>query len=967
MADWYYTSYILTVLFSAAVHAILLIYIWRNRTVPAAQGLFALLLSAFGWVFFLSLEFVAINLSLKLIFNNLRISFAVFMAPTILIFALQYTNRSHWLRSNVLALLLAIPISTCILIWTNPLHGLVFRFYHVYPAGGFLIPVRPFGSWIVPLSLYNYILILMTYGVLLQVAIIFRPPYRLQALIIMLAFTPVVIADILFVTQVTPGLPLTPIVDALSSVLIAWALFRYRLLDLVPVAHHAVVQSMADALVVLDMQDRIVELNPTAQHLTGSATTTFVGKPATDVLPQWTTWKHMLETNMKYPVEIAYHHPTTFVYYEVQCSPLKNRSGKQTGWIIILRDITARKQAEDALRTSEANLARAQHIAALGSFHYNVQTNDVTWSRQFCQIAGLGDAERHMTLQDVQQFMHPDDLHDIRMALYKVLNGEETLVALDMRLVRPDGTIRHLHDQFEAVYDDQGNATEIFGIVQDITARKQAEEELLHAREQAEAANQAKSTFLANMSHELRTPLNAIMGFARILRTRSVSPARSDEYLDIIYRSGNHLLTLINDVLDIAKIEAGRITLSPEPLDLYALLDDLESLFQLRVQNKDINLIADCHTDVPQTICADEARLRQVLINLLSNAIKFTQHGTVTLSVATVAPISPDKNNQPSHNDLVTLHFRVSDTGPGISADDLDEIFKPFVQTEVGRQSQEGTGLGLAISRTLVQLMGSDLQVSSIVREGSTFWFDLTVPVIDEVKPLHPPEQYVIGLEPNQTTYRVLVVDDQLYNRQVLVSLLETLGFVVREANNGHKALHIWDEWHPHLILMDIRMPVMDGLETARRIKAADTANTTHIIAVTASVTEDKRTDILAAGCSEIVFKPIVETSLFASIHRCLGIDFVYDEATLPRPATATIQQRSENPAPASLDKNLARIDSDILTRLKEAVLLGDCEEIDTIIRERIQPHDATTAQVLQNMANQFAYQEMQELIEQNT
>lgn len=370
------------------------------------------------------------------------------------------------------------------------------------------------------------------------------------------------------------------------------------------------------------------------------------------------------------------------------------------------------------------------------------------------------------------------------------------------------------------------------------------------------------------------------------------------------------------------------------------------------------------HPNVPQILCADEARVRQVLINLLSNAIKFTQHGSVTLSVAPVAAPNPDQNDQPPPNDHITLHFRVSDTGPGISADDLDEIFKPFVQTDVGRQSQEGTGLGLAISRTLAQLMGSDLHVASVLGEGSTFWFDLTVPVV-AVTSRDIPEQHVIGLEQDPTTYRVLVVDDQDYNRQVLTSLLETLGFVVCEVSNGHEALHSWQEWHPHLILMDIRMPVMDGLEVTRRIKAADSANTTHIIAVTASVTEDKRADILAAGCSEIVLKPIVETSLFASIHRCLGVDFVYDKASIQHPLTVTVQQSSVRPPSASPNIDLARLDSDILASLKEAVQLGDCEEIDVIIRERIQPHDATTAHVLETMANQFAYHEMLALIEQ--
>lgn len=965
MADWYYTSYILTVLFSATVHVVLAIYTWRHRTVPAATGLFWLLLIALGWLFFFSLEFVTVNLPLKIIWNNFRLSFTVFLPPISLIFALQYIGRLQRLRSYTLIILFSIPVATALLTWTNPLHVFVFRSYEVYQGGAFLIPVRLYGPWIRTFGLYAYSVSLICYGTLIYAIFIFRSIYRIQALIILLAFFPVTIVDILYTLRLLPGLPLAPIVDSFSVILITWALFRFRLLDLVPVAHHTVMQSMKDALIVIDMHDRVVELNPTAQHLTEVPSTSYVGKPAIEVLPQWAEWKRRLATTPDLHPEITYHHTIPRSHYEAQFSLLKNRMGKQTGWVIILRDITARKQAEDALRTSEANLARAQQIAALGSFRYTVHTNDVTWSRQFCQIAGLGNEERRMTLQNLHQFIHPDDLEDIQAALTNVLQGTRQSAAMDIRLVRPDGTIRHLHDQFEAIYDDQGNATEVFGIVQDITARKQAEEELLRAREQAETANKAKSTFLANMSHELRTPLNAIMGFARLLRDSSDIPSHHHEHIDIIHRSGKHLLALISDILDMARIEAGRITLTPAPIDLYALLDDIESLFQLRVQNKNIQLVVDCAADVPQIISADETRLRQVLINLLSNAIKFTKQGSVTLSVS-VVHISPTTHNGTHQLATGTLHVQVTDTGPGIPSDELQAIFRPFVQTNTGRQAQEGTGLGLAISRTFVQLMGSDLEVSSVVGEGSTFWFDLTVPIVTSTDLAQPPARRIIGLEPGQPTYRILVVDDQQYNRQLLTSLLQPIGFDVREANNGEEAVHMWESWHPHLIFMDIRMPALDGIEATRRIKAANAANNTHIIAVTASVTDDRRADILEAGCVEMVLKPVDERVLFNLMQTHLGVRFVYEDIQQHHTLSTAKGQATDQQPERLMQMDISNLPPAIQTSLKHAIILGDYTLIKTLIEEHIEPYDAPLAHALLAKANDFAYQELLAFIDGN-
>jgi PAS domain S-box-containing protein len=621
-------------------------------------------------------------------------------------------------------------------------------------------------------------------------------------------------------------------------------------------------------------------------------------------------------------------------------------------------DITERERTQEALRTSEARLASGIDLAGLGFYELDFVAGTAYIDDRFRDLCGV-PPDREQGLQPLQfwiEHLHPDDrpwIMDQRELLH---TGRLETVSVEYRYLHPTGGQKWIHHLARiAERDGSGRARRAHGVLRDITGRVRAQdelrrhrehledlvrqrtEELTLARDQAQAANQAKSVFLANMSHELRTPLSAILGFSSLLRENVVSEGQRRQ-LDIINRSGEHLLSLINDLLDVAKIEAGKHELAIDCCDLISLVRDVEEMMRVRADGRNLTLSCSRSPEFPRYVRADGQKLRQVLINLLGNAVKFTEEGMVTLRLSATA------GEDAGH---LRLRFEVEDTGAGISEQDQARIFEPFIQA--GKPAaRRGTGLGLTITRRFVEMMGGTLGVESAPGRGSRFTVEVPLETADESE---VPAGDAVGecqfaLEPDQPECRVLIVEDSPENAMVLGQMLTRAGFRVRAAENGTLGVEAFQQWRPHFIWMDLRMPEMNGAEAARRIRGLQGGHEVKIAAMTASVFASERDEVLAAGMDDIVRKPFHQEEVFNCMVRHLGVRYRQIESAGDRRAEEAGVLRPE--ALTALPMELRRELADAITSLSSARILSTID--------RVAEEDRALAVVLRRLAGRFAY-----------
>jgi PAS domain S-box-containing protein len=616
----------------------------------------------------------------------------------------------------------------------------------------------------------------------------------------------------------------------------------------------------------------------------------------------------------------------------VSVTALRDAEDGIIGYLLIGTDNTARKQAQ----TNEALLAAIIASSDDAIISETLQGVITTWNRGAERLFGYSAAEiigREVSLLFPKEMQWEDEKRTLER-----LQTSGTSEYFETIRLHKNGQPIQVSLTMSRVWDANGETIGASKVLRDITERK-LNRELERVASDADAANRAKSMFLSTMSHEIRTPLNAILGYVQLMSRDDGLGSNAKANLKIIGRSGEHLLTLLNNVLDMSKIEAGHMELHPTTFNLSVLLEDLASMFRLRAEAKALGFEMSLHGESLTYVVGDAVKIRQVLINLIGNAIKFTRQGQIKLQIEV----------KQRHDNQLWLSCQVEDTGPGISAEEQKALFEVFSQNANSFNIVEGSGLGLVISRNFARLMGGDVTVNSSPGKGSIFLLEFPIErgdarvVFKRAAPRH-----VTGLRHGTKVPKILVVDDQLENRDWLMKLLTVIGFLVRGSENGEVALRDWAEWNPRLILMDLHMPVMNGIEATQIIKADPRGKETKIVVLTASAMGADFERVHEVGADDFLVKPCREEELLEKMGTHLNIDYNYDDVPLdPNAATAGMMLSAER---------LGQLPRELIEELRKATANGNKKILNRLLLTVRDTEAFESASALQALADKYEY-----------
>jgi len=625
---------------------------------------------------------------------------------------------------------------------------------------------------------------------------------------------------------------------------------------------------------------------------------------------------------------------------ELNAAVIMDSKKKPRAFIATVRDITEKKAYEWALRESEQRYRTILDSIEDGYYEVDLSGNFIFFNNSMCKILGYSEEEMwKMNYTHYTNKKNSEIIYDLFNKVYKTGNPEK---GSDWELIRKDGTKRYIEVSISLKKDSEGEPDGCLGIARDVTTRKKIENDLQKAKYEAEKANRTKSSFLANMSHELRTPLNGILGYTQILKNNISLDKSQKSALEVIEKSGEHLRDMINDILDLSKIEADKMVLNKSIFNISHFLDTIKAIIRLRAEKKGLDFKCEFRSEVPLFVNGDEKRLGQVLLNLLDNAVKFTDKGNIIL----IVNYSNSK-----------FTFTVLDTGIGISRDQLTDIFSPFKQADLHISKIEGTGLGLTISRELVQMMGGELVVKSTPGKGTSFSFEIEIPEISVFKKeKRTCDKKISGYKGDKK--KILIIEDNLINRTLLIRLLKPLGFDLYEAGNGNEGLEKAEKIKPDLIFMDMIIPGMDGRETATKIRKNIKLEKVSIIAVSATVTDTFRRESIEAGCNDFIPKPIDVENIMNILEKHLKIEWIYEYSGIEKNADIPSNKEKEN-----IKDNIPS-KSDI-QKLYEFARKGDLKAIQLLIDMIKEKGKSSNIFVdnLQDLVNSFQINNIREFI----
>ncbi len=746
--------------------------------------------------------------------------------------------------------------------------------------------------------------------------------------------------------------------------------------------YRTLLENIPQKIFVKDVAHNYVSVNEHCALDLGIRPEDVVGKSDYDFFPKELADKYRADDRRVMQMNSAEHFEEAYIsggidyFIHTVKAPVRNEMGEVIGVLGIFTDITRRKQMEYELSAArndlenkvlertkeldEVNAALTAEIQERTKIQTVLSESEVRYrtlfvracigilvlslSRKITEVNELFARMHGFTIPEMlsmrlKDFVTPETYQLAHEVSGQIMAGE--ILTAEVEHYHKDGHVFTLEVTVSLI--SSGGGDSVLCLYRDITEHKRAELDRI-AREAAEAANRTKSIFVANMSHEIRTPMNAVLGFAQVLACDPLLTPKQNECVRIISSNGEYLMRLINDILDISKIEAGLLTPNETTFCLHDYLDELELMFRSSVIAKELQLFVERDANVPRYVAADGGKLRQILINLIGNAIKFTETGAIKVRVEAV------EGKTVEDKDVLHLVVEVKDTGPGISDDDLGRIFDSFQQGESGVKFG-GIGLGLAVSRRLAEIMGGELTVVSQVGKGSCFRFDVPLKPAEKIAGQHQLEHCrVVGLEPGTGPFRILVVDDVPVNIALTYSLLRPVGFEVAEATNGVEALDVFKQWSPHAVLMDMRMPVMDGYEATRRIKSTEAGRATSVIALTSSVFEDSKKKIMAAGVDGYISKPLRKAELFEVLGKCLGLRYVFADEP---------DKIHGHPEPAyTTPEAMVALPKELIHAMLQAVEEGEIDHLIGLVVE-VEKLDSATARVLKSLVDRFDYEKL--------